>query len=59
MRCPRCQEPIGIYEPLRVVRPDGSERRGSVLTLGEDIRAAGGVVMHERCDARDQDPKLP
>jgi hypothetical protein len=59
MRCSRCQETIGVYEPVRLLRPDGSERRGSVLTLAEDIRIAGGVIMHERCEARDRDPKLP
>jgi hypothetical protein len=59
MRCPRCEETIGVYEPLRVLCPDETVRRGSVLTLAEDLRAAGAVVLHESCCTGDQDPRLP
>jgi hypothetical protein len=59
MHCPRCQETIGVYEPLRVLRPDGTVRRGSVLTLAEDLRAAGAVVLHESCYTGDQDRRRP
>jgi hypothetical protein len=58
MRCPQCQEPIGVYEPVWVVRPDGSQRRGSVLTLRDELRAAGVVVLHESCRKGAEEPPL-
>ena len=38
-----------MYEPMRVLLPDGTSRRGSALTLGELIEAGGNRVLHEYC----------
>ena len=48
-RCAYCQDIVGVYEPVRVLLSDGSNRRGSALTLGGKLAAPGGIVMHERC----------
>ncbi len=51
MGCERCQEVIGVYEPIRVILRDGSERTGSRLTLNAELRQPGSVVLHEHCHA--------
>lgn len=51
LRCDRCGEIIGVYEPARLVLPDGRCICGSALTLRGQARAAGTVVLHEACYA--------
>jgi hypothetical protein len=46
-RCPVCGEPIGAYEPLAVVLPEGTVLRGGLTVLPED--AERGMVHHESC----------
>jgi len=58
MRCSRCNEPIGAYEPIRLVCPDGSQRRGSKLTLAQEIRDGGVDVVHESCYAQAEEPPV-
>lgn len=41
LHCEGCQEIIGVYEPMRVILRDGSERTGSRLTLGRRAAPAG------------------
>ena len=48
-RCPRCDEIVGAYEPIRVLLFDGSCHRGSRLTLRDLLAARGGLALHERC----------
>jgi hypothetical protein len=48
-RCVYCGEPIGTYEPIRVLLADGDQRRGSSLTLGTELAAPGTIVVHEGC----------
>lgn len=48
-RCPSCGETFGVYEPIRVVRADATEQRGSGLTLGDQLEAPGSVAVHEQC----------
>jgi hypothetical protein len=47
-RCAHCGEIVGVYEPMRLPLPDGTDRHGSRLTL-EDQLATGSTVLHERC----------
>lgn len=51
-RCVDCREVVGVYEPVRVVLCDGSELRGSWLTLARELRAPGSVAVHESCYAQ-------
>ena len=51
LRCERCQEIIGVYEPIRVILRDGSEHTGSRLTLDAELRQLGSVAFHEPCRA--------
>jgi hypothetical protein len=48
-RCAHCGELIGVYEPARLLLPDGTERRGSPLTFADHLGAPGTLVVHERC----------
>jgi hypothetical protein len=48
-RCAHCGEIIGVYEPARLALPDGTERHGSPLTLGDQLSTPDSVVVHERC----------
>jgi hypothetical protein len=48
-RCAHYGEIVGVYEPARLLVPDGSDRHGSPLTLGDQIEAPGSTVLHERC----------
>jgi hypothetical protein len=47
--CDRCQDVIGVYEPVVVILPDGSERSGSWLTLGSALADPESRALHERC----------
>ena len=47
LNCPS----VGVYEPARLLLSDGTEHDGSVLTLGQQLRTAGAIVVHERCYA--------
>jgi len=47
--------PFGAYDPIRVVRADGTEQCGSGLTLGDQLEAPGSVAVHEQCDGAWQD----
>jgi hypothetical protein len=50
LRCARCGEPIGVYEPIvLLLHEDGSERRGSILTLEGQLETPGAVVLHDAC----------
>jgi hypothetical protein len=47
--CARCREIIGVYEPIWAMASDASERAGSRLTLGCELRSPDSVAVHERC----------
>ena len=49
MRCDRCGEIIGTYEPAWLVLPDGTAVRGSPLTLRERCAGDQARVLHETC----------
>ena len=60
-RCPYCGEKFGVYDPIRVVLANRTERCGSGLTLGDFLQAPGSVVVREPCYAlwpaqREEDP---
>jgi hypothetical protein len=38
-----------VYEPAGLLLPDGTDRHGSPLMLGEQLEAPGSTVLHERC----------
>jgi hypothetical protein len=46
-----CGEIVGVYEPTRLLLAEGSDRRGSRLTLGDELAAHGAILVHERCYA--------
>jgi hypothetical protein len=52
-RCPACGEPIGVYEPIWYVRPDGRAEESGLLAvrelMGEDPEP---VLFHEACFPR-------
>jgi hypothetical protein len=48
-RCDHCQDVIGVYEPVVVILPDGSERSGSQLTLSSAVADPESRAFHERC----------
>ena len=48
-RCAYCDEIIGVYEPVHVMLGDGTELKGSSLTLGDQLKALGSVALHARC----------
>ena len=49
LRCEYCGEIVGVYEPMRLLLPDGRDRRGSPLMLGDQLDVPGSTVVHERC----------
>ncbi|MGO9905412.1 MAG: hypothetical protein ACLP4R_18885 [Solirubrobacteraceae bacterium] len=48
LRCEHCGE-IVVYEPMRLLLPDGRDRHGSPLSLGDQLDVPGRTVVHERC----------
>ncbi len=48
-RCVHCGEIVGVYEPARLLLSDGTERHGSALTLRDQLKTPGGIIVHERC----------
>ena len=48
-RCAHCAEIIGVYEPMRLLLPDGTDQRGYALTLADQLTLRGTTVVHERC----------
>ena len=48
-RCAHCGEIVGVYEPMRLLLPDGTHRPGSRLTLRDQLDAPGSTAVHERC----------
>ena len=48
-RCAYCHEIIGVYEPARVMLRDGTELKGSTLTLADQLEAPGSVALHADC----------
>jgi hypothetical protein len=52
--CSHCGDLIGVYEPARVILEDGSDLKGSVLTLGFELQPPGSSLVHERCYAARQ-----
>ena len=49
LRCAHCGDIIGVYEPMRLLAPDGTDRRGSRLTLGDQLDVPGSTALHEYC----------
>jgi hypothetical protein len=51
VRCARCGEVIGTYEPALLMLEDGAEVHGSLLTLRSrpEFKAPGTIAFHERC----------
>ena len=49
LRCAHCQDIVGVYEPVLLILSNGSNRRGSALTLGDQLDAPGSIVVHEQC----------
>ena len=47
--CACCGEIIGVYEPIRALLPDASERQGSLLKLEAELQAPGVIAVHEHC----------
>ena len=56
MCCKSCGDVIGMYEPMRLILRDGSERTGSRLTLRDELSQPGSVVLHEGCP-RPEEPR--
>ena len=48
-RCAYCLEIIGVYEPVSVMLGDGTELKGSSLTLGDQLQSPGSVALHAGC----------
>jgi len=60
LRCARCQDIIGVYEPIMVILRDGSKRAGSPLTLNSELQDTQSVAVHEQCHrAADNLSRLP
>ena len=49
VRCGYCGEIVGVYEPMRLLLPEGGDRHGSPLMLGHELDVLGSTVVHERC----------
>jgi hypothetical protein len=50
--CAHCEEVIGVYEPVWLVLPDGTSRKGSLITLGCDADTPCGVLVQSAATAR-------
>jgi hypothetical protein len=48
-RCAHCSDIIGVYDPARLLLPDGTNRQGSLPTLRAQLNGTLGVLVHERC----------
>ena len=50
-RCAHCADRIGAYEPLCLVRPDGSVSASSLLSVRDDpaFGAPGARLFHRAC----------
>ena len=48
-RCAQCGDVIGVYEPARVTLADGTELRGSWVTLRSALELTGISAVHEHC----------
>ena len=59
LRCIYCGEIVGVYEPIRLLLADGSDRRGSTLSLGDQLAAPCRAVVHERCHATYERGRAP
>ncbi len=49
LRCASCGNVIGVYEPMLVMLPDGSEHVGTRLTLDSELEHPQSVALHEHC----------
>jgi hypothetical protein len=49
VRCARCSEVIGVYEPVRMVLRGGGEFSGSLLTLHSELERPGSIALHATC----------
>ncbi len=49
LRCTHCGDVIGVYEPAWVILEDGTELRGSRLTLSLELEMPGSIAVHEYC----------
>ena len=49
VRCEYCGEIVGVYEPMRLLLPDGGDRRGSPSMLGDQLDMPGSTVAPGRC----------
>jgi hypothetical protein len=49
LRCVLCGEVIGVYEPVHVILRDGSDLKGSQLTLGPELERPGSAALHDQC----------
>ncbi|MGO9823254.1 MAG: hypothetical protein ACLPTJ_21705 [Solirubrobacteraceae bacterium] len=49
LRCTHCGERIGVFEPAWVILEDGTELRGSCLTLSSELELPGSIAVHEHC----------
>lgn len=54
LRCARCQDIIGVYEPIVVRLADGSTYIGGRRELTPQLAEAGSEALHEDCDQPEQ-----
>lgn len=54
LRCARCGDIIGVYEPTWVLGGDAGSLQGSWLTLRDELQPPGSTALHERCYQQDQ-----
>ena len=59
VRCVRCNDVIGVYEPMVVILAGGGRYSGSPLTLKAELEEPRNIAIHEQCwDAR-EDGQMP
>lgn len=46
-----------MYEPMRLILTDGTDRQGSQSTLHADLEASGTIPLHEDCYSRGDDAR--
>jgi hypothetical protein len=49
IHCEVCGESVGVYEPSRAIRADGTEFIGPRELLRSELGFPGAVAVHERC----------